>query len=122
MKRFAKTHIAKQLSRFPVALNVREFSELQTPDEVFRRHANRIGVSDMGEKLIGAWKADQVVLLIDGFDEIVPRSTVKEYATTKGYSISGPASCSTSSTRESTKYAYRYYWSTTLFFLWRRDA
>lgn len=74
----SKFHIEGKSKRFPIYLNLREFSELESADEALQRHARRIGVSDMGDRLIRAWKADYTILIVDGFDEVTPRITAKD--------------------------------------------
>lgn len=69
----AKEHTYGKTRTFPISLNLRDFAELETPDEALRRHAERIGVRDLGERLIRAWRAGFSSLLIDGFDEVSPR-------------------------------------------------
>ncbi|WP_299692738.1 NACHT domain-containing protein [uncultured Tateyamaria sp.] len=73
----AKAHTSGRKETFPVALNLRDFANLESPDEALRRHADRIGVRDLGEPLIRAWRAGYVTLLIDGFDEMVPRLSLR---------------------------------------------
>ena len=56
---------------FPLHINLRDCAGLRSPAEVLRRHAEEIGFP--GERsLISAWRAGSCVLLLDGFDEIVP--------------------------------------------------
>ncbi|MCQ2004419.1 NACHT domain-containing protein [Rhizobium sp. NRK18] len=76
--KIVQSHIRNEELRFPIYLNLRDFAELEHPDEALRRHARRIGLSEFGEKLIGAWKADYTSLIIDGFDEVSPRNTARE--------------------------------------------
>ncbi|TQM63728.1 NACHT domain-containing protein [Humibacillus xanthopallidus] len=56
---------------FPVHINLRECVGLRTPAEVLRRHAEEIGFSD-DRGLISAWRAGSCILLLDGFDEVIP--------------------------------------------------
>ncbi|TPX03887.1 NTPase, partial [Schumannella luteola] len=60
-----------KLTRFPVHINLRDCVGLRTPAEIFRRHAEDIGFVEE-RSLISAWRSGGVVLLLDGFDEIVP--------------------------------------------------
>lgn len=55
--------------RFPVHINLREHSGSLYPDEILERHARLIGFSNPS-KLVRAWRAGYVVLLLDGLDEI----------------------------------------------------
>jgi hypothetical protein len=56
---------------FPLHINLRDCAGLRSPAEVLRRHAEEIGFP--GERsLISAWRAGSCILLLDGFDEIVP--------------------------------------------------
>jgi len=74
----AKRHTSGQEEAFPIALNLRDFANLETPDEALRRHADRIGVRNIGDALIRAWRAGYVSLLIDGYDEMVPRLSLRK--------------------------------------------
>ena len=56
---------------FPLHINLRDCAGLRTPAEVLRRHAEEIGFPSE-RSLISAWRAGSCVLLLDGFDEIVP--------------------------------------------------
>jgi hypothetical protein len=70
---FCREHFSGRCDLFPVCLNLRDFANLETPDEALRRHAERLGVPQLTEKLVRAWRAGFVILLLDGFDELVPR-------------------------------------------------
>ncbi len=59
------------LTPFPLHINLRDCVGLKTPAEVLRRHAEEIGFPSE-RSLISAWRAGSCVLLLDGFDEIVP--------------------------------------------------
>lgn len=68
-----KNHFKQgHLSPFPVHINLRDCAGLKTPAEILRRHADEIGF-DNANGLITAWRAGMCILLLDGFDEIVPR-------------------------------------------------
>lgn len=56
---------------FPVHINLRECAGLKSPSEILRRHAADVGFDDP-DGLISAWRAGSCVLLLDGFDEVVP--------------------------------------------------
>ena len=60
---------------FPVHINLRDCAGLKSPAEILRRHAEEIGYSgDRG--LISAWRSGACVLILDGFDEIIPNRLV----------------------------------------------
>jgi hypothetical protein len=67
-KRHLRSH---GLTPFPLHINLRDCVGLKTPAEVLRRHAEEIGFPSE-RSLISAWRAGSCVLLLDGFDEIVP--------------------------------------------------
>lgn len=60
-----------KLTPFPIHVNLRDCAGLRTPAEILRRHAEEIGFADP-DGLISAWRAGSCILLLDGFDEIVP--------------------------------------------------
>lgn len=67
-----KSHFKSgKLTPFPVHINLRDCAGLRTPAEILRRHAEEIGF-EHADGLISAWRAGSCVLLLDGFDEIVP--------------------------------------------------
>lgn len=67
-----KEHFRKgKLTPFPIHINLRDCAGLKTPAEILRRHAEEIGF-DHANGLISAWRAGSCILLLDGFDEIVP--------------------------------------------------
>ncbi|QYF96790.1 NACHT domain-containing NTPase [Microbacterium sp. PAMC21962] len=67
-----KDHFKKgKLTPFPVHINLRDCAGLKTPAEILRRHSEEIGF-DHPNGLISAWRAGTCILLLDGFDEIVP--------------------------------------------------
>jgi hypothetical protein len=71
-RQLRKKHLASgRLTAFPVHINLRDCAGLKTPAEILRRHAEEIGF-DQADGLISAWRAGTCVLLLDGFDEIVP--------------------------------------------------
>lgn len=71
-QRLRKEHFRrKKLTPFPVHINLRDCVGLRTPAEILRRHAEEIGFPDE-KSLISAWRAGACILLLDGFDEIVP--------------------------------------------------
>lgn len=59
------------LTPFPIHINLRDCVGLRTPAEILRRHAEEIGFSH-ANGLISAWRAGLCVLLLDGFDEVLP--------------------------------------------------
>jgi hypothetical protein len=54
---------------FPVTLNLRDHQGQRDPDEALRRHCQAVGFEE-GTKLVRAWRAGRVHILLDGFDEI----------------------------------------------------
>lgn len=65
----AKSHFRDALAPFPMTLNLRDHQGQNDTDEAIRRHAAKIGF-DSPTKLVRAWRAGQVHVLLDGFDEI----------------------------------------------------
>ncbi|MFE6446946.1 NACHT domain-containing protein [Nocardiopsis dassonvillei] len=61
----------KKLSPFPIHINLRDCAGLKTPAEVLRRHSEEIGFAN-DRALTSAWRAGSCILLLDGFDEIIP--------------------------------------------------
>lgn len=59
------------LTPFPIHINLRDCAGLKTPAEILRRHAEEIGFYHPNG-LISAWRAGMCILLLDGFDEILP--------------------------------------------------
>lgn len=57
------------VTRIPVHLNLRDHQGQEDPSEALHRHASRIGFPESAD-LVRAWRSGQVVLLLDGFDEI----------------------------------------------------
>jgi hypothetical protein len=57
---------------FPLAVNLRDMWGAETADEVFMRHARRLGI-ESGTGLYRAWLGGFVCLLLDGFDEVAPQ-------------------------------------------------
>ena len=53
----------------PIAINLRDHWGQPRVDEVLRRHAHITGF-DRPEQLVRAWNAGQLLLLLDGFDEL----------------------------------------------------
>ncbi|ROS54176.1 NACHT domain-containing protein [Frigoribacterium sp. PhB24] len=67
-----KSHFKSgKLTPFPVHINLRDCAGLRTPAEILRRHAEEVGF-EHADGLISAWRAGSCVLLLDGFDEVVP--------------------------------------------------
>lgn len=60
-----------KLAPFPLHINLRDCAGLKTPSEILRRHAESIGFeNDMS--LVSAWRAGRCIVLLDGFDEVIP--------------------------------------------------
>ena len=67
-----KEHFRRgHLNPFPIHINLRDCVGLRTPAEILRRHAEEIGFGH-ANGLISAWRAGLCVLLLDGFDEVLP--------------------------------------------------
>ncbi|GAB3645356.1 hypothetical protein GCM10028833_04890 [Glycomyces tarimensis] len=67
-----KRHLKdSSLTPFPVHINLRDCAGLRSPAEILRRHSEEIGFASE-RSLISAWRAGACILLLDGFDEIVP--------------------------------------------------
>ena len=64
-----KHHLQGKTPKFPVYLNLRDHYGQTDPAEVIERHGRSIGF-DWPTRLVKAWRAGYVHLLIDGFDEI----------------------------------------------------
>lgn len=75
--RMASAFLSGATSKFPVYLNLRDHFGQSDPAEALMRHATKIGLSDH-TRLIGAWRAGFVNLILDGFDELSPA----QFATT----------------------------------------
>ena len=58
------------VAKVPVAINLRDHWGQSDPHEVLSRHARKLGF-DQPTQLIRAYNAGEILLLIDGFDEIV---------------------------------------------------
>ncbi|NOU05137.1 MAG: NACHT domain-containing protein [Hyphomicrobiaceae bacterium] len=63
--------------KFPVLLNLRDHREQNEPAEALHRHAKKIGF-EQPNQLVRAWRAGYVHLILDGFDELPPRTTAQE--------------------------------------------
>lgn len=64
-----RRHLKGEASEFPVYLNLRDHYGQTDPAEVIERHGRSIGF-EWPTRLVRAWRAGYVHLLIDGFDEI----------------------------------------------------
>lgn len=64
-----KHHLQGKTPKFPVYLNLRDHYGQTDPAEVIERHGRSVGF-DLPTRLVKAWRAGYVHLLIDGFDEI----------------------------------------------------
>ena len=58
-----------RIEQTPVAVNLRDHWGQPHVDEVLRRHANMVGF-DYPNQLVRSWNAGQLLLLLDGFDEL----------------------------------------------------
>lgn len=68
-QKLANAFLTKRHTRFPITLNLRDHQGQKDADEAIRRHATKIGF-DSPAKLVRAWRAGDVDVLLDGFDEI----------------------------------------------------
>lgn len=57
--------------RMPLHINLKDCYGLRTPREILRRHAEELGFPHESS-LVAAWRSGNCVLLLDGFDELVP--------------------------------------------------
>ena len=72
-----------QTTKFPVYLNLRDHYGQTEPSEIIERHARSVGF-ESPVHLVRAWRAGNVHLILDGFDEVT------------GLNIQGPGgSCAT---------------------------
>jgi hypothetical protein len=55
--------------QFPVYINLREHWGQSDPVEVLERHARLIGFPEPSQ-IVRAWRANRIILLLDGFDEL----------------------------------------------------
>lgn len=74
---------AKKHFRTPVAINLREHLGQTEPVELLERHARANAVDP--QKLVAAWNAGYVDLLIDGFDELSTRGWTGDIRRLKEY-------------------------------------
>ena len=65
----AGRHYKDAFRPFPMTLNLRDHQGQKDPDEAIRRHATKLGF-ESPSKLVKAWRAGQIHVLLDGFDEI----------------------------------------------------
>lgn len=63
----------RQIKVIPVALNLRDHWGQTDVDEALRRHASKIGF-DKPDQLVRSWNAEQLVVLLDGFDELATQT------------------------------------------------
>lgn len=61
----------KASGRLPIHINLRDCDGLRTASEVLRRHVEEVGLPGTAG-LLPAWRSGNTVLLLDGFDEIIP--------------------------------------------------
>lgn len=59
------------IGALPIHINLRDCDGLRTPSEVLRRHAEEVGLPG-ATGLIPAWRSGNTVLILDGFDEVIP--------------------------------------------------
>ncbi|MBW5250093.1 NACHT domain-containing protein [Streptomyces sp. P01-B04] len=68
-RRLAKAHRKNTFGPFPILLNLRDHQGQVYPVEALERHAREIGFPAPAQ-LVRAWRAGDVTLILDGFDEI----------------------------------------------------
>lgn len=68
--RAASDFYSGKSSRFPVYLNLRNHIGQDDPVEALIREANSVGYARYDE-IVKAWRADLLVLILDGFDELL---------------------------------------------------
>lgn len=66
-------YLKQETEVLAIAINLREHWGQYDVDEVLRRHANRIGFS-RPDQLVRAWNAGELIVLLDGFDEIASQT------------------------------------------------
>ncbi len=81
--RMVKKVRAKKHFRTPIAINLREHLGQTEPVELLERHARANAVDP--QKLVAAWNAGYVDLLIDGFDELSTRGWTGDIRRLKEY-------------------------------------
>ena len=69
-RRLSEMYECRQTDFLPVAINLRDHWGQTAPAEALDRHATRIGFS-RSDQLVRAFNAGRLILLLDGFDEIV---------------------------------------------------
>lgn len=62
-------HLSNRSKRFPLTLNLRDHQSQTDPEEAIHRHCRLVGFAD-SSNLVRAWRAGEVIVLLDGFDEI----------------------------------------------------
>lgn len=71
-KRLRRAYFKDPASRpVPLHINLGELSGTRSPVEILRRHSEEIGFQ-YPDQLVAAWRSGGCVLLLDGFDELVP--------------------------------------------------
>ena len=77
-QRLRRSYLRSQFDKkAPVAVNLRECWNLRRPSEILSRHAEDVGLST-GTGLIRGFNGSQLVMLLDGFDEVVGRSLTRD--------------------------------------------
>jgi len=76
---------ADRIARFPVHINLVDHQAQQDPDEALRRHAKKIGFEQGADGLVAAWRSGLIILLLDGFDELIGTSWSGELAKRRAY-------------------------------------
>jgi hypothetical protein len=73
--RLAERYGAEPHSPVPIALNLREHWGALYADEILSRHARSIGLPHE-LNLVAAWRAEMVLPLVDGFDEVASQGVL----------------------------------------------
>ena len=83
--RLRKLHFkSEKLTPFPLHINLKDCIGLRSPTEILARHAETIGF-DSARSLNSAWRSGSCILLLDGFDEIIPSRWLGSAADLRDY-------------------------------------
>jgi hypothetical protein len=69
-EQLATAHLRGRTTKFPLYVNLRDHAGQTNVAEALGRHATRVPFD--ANQLMAAWRFRNVVLLLDGFDELVP--------------------------------------------------
>jgi hypothetical protein len=65
----SRDYRSEKINKLPLYINLRDHNGQEHPDELFERHARRIGY-EKPASLVKAWRAGLTTILLDGFDEV----------------------------------------------------